>query len=848
MSDPSTPEAKPEPSPERQPPRERDDRERARDSRFLVWVRRLATLGFCLAGLACVVLAGMLRYYEKRLPGTAELSHYDPPQVTRILARDGTLLAEVFVERRTVVSIDAMPKALKLAVLAAEDADFYEHEGLDYIGMLRALAVNLRHGETRQGGSTITQQVVKNSLLSSERTFERKARELLLARRIEQELSKDAILELYLNHIYFGHGRHGVEEAARYYFGKSVGQLRLSEAAMIAGLPKGPSLYSPRVNLERATKRRNAVLEQMALKRFAEREVVERAKVEPVLLAPAIEQLPELAPEVVDEVQRTLRQLVGPDAKRGGFTVTTTIDPELQAASRTAVRKNLDAFAARHGLLGPLAPRKQQPPAFEGTPKSSGHAVYEARVTGANDDDRTLSLEVGTVQGIARLSERYDPKNGKASAFARPGTVLRVSALTDRGVDEDGVPHEFRLELGPESGLVMVDVATREVLAMIGSYEGIRGGFDRATSAKRQPGSTFKPIVYAEALRARKVTAASLVPLPDRLNPNKALLALGGDPKKAESFVKPPVFLRDALARSVNEAATWALREVGAPAVVSLAHGLGLRATLKPTDSLALGAYETTPRDLAAAYLTLAKGGESGELTLIRSITTSDGSTLAVPRGEPPRRVLTEAESYLVTSLLTSVISRGTGRAARKLELPLAGKTGTSNDAKDAWFAGYSPTTVCVVWTGYDDAVPLGASEQGATAALPAFMDAMKAAHRGKKVAPWKEPPGLVRKIIDRRTGLLARDDEKEAFEELFLAGTEPTETAPAPEDESGGADGAGGSRPATDDDLDAGRRGAPAELERSPESPAPREEPPPREVPPPSTGERLDGQNSEEN
>jgi penicillin-binding protein 1A len=791
MSEPSTPKAD----------RARSDRAGPVESRWVVWARRLATLAFCLAGVACIAVAGMLRHYERRLPSTAELSHYDPPQVTRILARDGSLLAEVFVERRTVVAIDAIPKALKLAVLAAEDADFYRHEGLDYIGMLRALVVNLRHGETRQGGSTITQQVVKNALLSSERTFERKARELLLARRIEQELSKDAILELYLNHIYFGHGRYGVEEAARYYFGKSVGQLRLSEAALIAGLPKGPNLYSPRVDLERATKRRNAVLEQMGQKGFAEREAVERAKLEPLLLAPAVEQLAELAPEIVDEVQRVLKGLVGPGAQRGGFVVTTTIDPELQAAARAAVRKNLDAYAARHGLLAPQKPRKKQPAPFKGTPKASGHPVYEAVITGADDVTGTLKLEVGTATGTTRIPARYDPKGGKASAFAPVGTVVRVSPIVDRGVGEDGVPREYRLELGPESGLVLADVATREILAMVGSYEGVRGGFDRATFAKRQPGSTFKPFVYAEALRARKLTAATIVPIPDERNPNKPLPLPGRDPKDPANLAKPPVFLRDALARSINEAATWALHEAGAPSVVALAQNLGLHADMKPTDSLALGAYETTPRDLATAYATLASGGVTGELHLVQRITTADGTPVPLAAAPEPRRVLTEAESHLVTHLLTSVIERGTGRAARSLGLPLAGKTGTSNDAKDAWFAGYSPTTVCVVWTGFDDAVPLGPTEQGATAALPAFIEAMKAAHRGKKVQPWKEPDGLVRRKLDRWTGLLARDDDASAFDELFLVGTEPTETAPADEGAggAGGADarsGAGGGEP----------------------------------------------------
>jgi len=460
------------------------------------------------------------------------------------------------------------------------------------------------------------------------------------------------------------------------------------------------------------------------------------------------------------------------------------------------VRKNLDAYAARHGLLAPQKPAKKPLAPFKGTPKASGHHVYAAEVTGAEDSKGTLNLRVGTAKGTARIPSRYDPKGQPASKFAPVGAVLRVSPYTDRGVDDDGAPREYRLELGPESGLVMVDVTSREILALVGSYEGVRGAFDRATFARRQPGSTFKPIVYAEGIRTRKLTPATVVPLPEALNPNRPLPLPGKDPKDPASLVKPPVFLRDALARSINDAAIWALREVGAPKVVSFAASLGLEAELQPTESLALGAYETTPRDLAAAYLTLASGGVAAKPRLVRKIVGRDGAEVPLSNPPEPRRVLTEAESYVITSLLTSVVERGTGRAAKALGLPLAGKTGTSNDAKDAWFAGYSPTTVCVVWTGYDDALPLGANEQGATAALPAFIDAMRAAHRGRKPAPWKEPAGLVRKRLDRRTGLLAREGADDTVEELFLAGTEPTEVAPAPEDDGAGggrADGAGG-------------------------------------------------------
>ncbi len=744
------------------------------------------------AGVLTVYLT--LRHYEQDLPSIEELKHYDPPQVTRVLARDGSLLAELFVQRRTVVSIVAIPKSMKVAVLAAEDADFYRHEGLDYLGMLRALVVNLRTGSTRQGGSTITQQVVKNVLLTPERTFARKSREVLLARRIEQALSKDEILELYLNHIYFGHGRYGVEEAAQYYFGKSGRKLNLAEAALLAGLAKGPSVYSPRVNIARSRQRRNAVLEQIADKGFASRALVDKAKRAAIVLAPASEKLAALAPEVVSEARRLLRRLVGPAAARGGYTIATTIDPQLQAAARRALRDNLDAYAKRHGWLAPLEKRRRgkrhkqpAPTPFQGTPKSTGHHVYTAVVTGANDAEGLLEIRVGATDGSVLLSsaKRYNPKGLPPSRFAPKGTLLRVSPIVERDVGPDGVPHAYRLELGPQGALVAIDVKTREVLALVGSYEATRGGLDRATSARRQPGSTFKPFVYSYGIHSRRLTPASVIaPQPARVATDK-----------------PPLLLRQALARSVNAAATWALRELGAESVAAWAHAVGIQSKLAATDSLALGAYELTPRELAGAYATFAGAGVYQQPLLIRSITGPDGKNVPLPAMPPARQVLDEAEAYVVTSLLSSVIRSGTGRRARALRLPLAGKTGTSNDAKDAWFAGYSPAIVCVSWTGFDDAVSLGKREAGATAALPAFISFMRAAHRTRKVKPWPQPKGVTRDQIDPQTGLLAYPGQTDAISEIFVAGTEPSEAAEPPDAGVDDADADAG----TESDADAG-------------------------------------------
>ena len=760
----------------------------------LRWARRVLIAFALVTGLAFFAVAILIERVESELPPTSQLRSYQPAQVTRVLARDGTVLGEVFTERRTVVPLGEIPSEVKLAVLAAEDASFYEHEGLNYLGMLRALAVNLRSTRSRQGGSTITQQVIKNLVLTPERTYGRKFREVILARRLEQELTKDEILELYLNHIYFGHGRYGVEEASRHYFGKGVARLDLAEAAVLAGLIKGPEIYSPRVDPSRSLERKQYVLAQMEHKGFASREQVEAARKEPLVLGAETDTLAEIAPEVVEEVRRVLGKVVGARAETGGYTVHTTIDPELQVAARTAVRKNLDDWAARHGAVAPLTlPRPsgkkgvrvaKEPPPFEGTPATEGHKIYLGQVTGHDDAKGTLAVRVGTVTGTVDVrSTRYNPKGLLPSRFAEVGKVLRVSFVDKPAKPADPAtstkPPRMRLELGPQSALTAIDVRTREVLALVGSYEAVRGGLDRASRAKRQPGSTFKAFVYGYGVQSRKLTPASIL----ETDPNKVASYVVSNYDESEG--KAPRRLREALATSVNGAAVWSANQLGPANVAAFATALGIESKLGPDLSLALGAYEVTPRELAAAYASLAAGGVAEQPILITRIVGPGGEEVPLPARPPAHRVMTEAESYVTTSLLTSVVEVGTGKRAKSLGRPVAGKTGTSNAAKDAWFAGYTADVACVVWTGFDDATPLGPGEVGASAALPAFVDFMHKAHAARPVADFPVPAGVVRMRIDPATGLKAREEQEDAIDEVFVAGTEPTETAPeaAPEE-----------------------------------------------------------------
>lgn len=783
------------------------------------WLKRIVLATLVLAALGALAVFLVIRHFEANLPNVEELqSQYRPPQVTRVLARDGSLLTELFTERRTVVRIQQLPAHVKLAVLAAEDAHFYEHEGLNYLGMLRALVENVRSGKTRQGGSTITQQVVKNTLLDPERTYRRKIREVILARKLEQNLSKDRILELYLNQIYWGHGRYGIEEASRFYFGCPASDLSIAQAALLAGLVSSPENASPRRNPERASARRRFVLDQMLDKGFITHEQHDAAVASPIVLASAASEPSQLAPEVVEIVKRTIQKVAGDGALLGGFTVTTTIDPALQRAARDAVRANLVSYDARHAEQGPLSrpkgSKKRKAPSispFEGTPKFSEHKVLSGEVTGADDAAGALFVRVGTVQGVVRMAEheRYNPKSLPPSQFAPTGTLVRVSLLApepQNPLAPDAPKIPLRLELGPESALVAIDVRTREVLALVGNFEGVPGALDRSTQARRQPGSTFKPIVYSYALHTRRYTPATLV----ETRPGSVR---GYNPMNfEETDGSAPMRLREAVAQSVNVAAVHVAQDVGVAAIVPWAQALGIQSKLGADLSLALGAYEVSPIEMANAYATFASGGMADTPRLITRIVDPSGKEVPLPETPPAHRVMDESEAYITTSVLQSVVDHGTAAKAKRLGRPVAGKTGTSNEAKDAWFVGYSTDIACAVWTGYDDAKPLGSREAGSTAALPAWIDFMAAATKGRPVTDFPRPADVVVVKIDPTTGLLAREGQEDAIDEVFLQGTEPTEIAPedAGVDDGGVQDAAGGADlpdapevPSTEHDAD---------------------------------------------
>lgn len=738
-----------------------------------------------LIGAALIVGAvgvmGTYAYFSRGLPSVSALRDYRPPQTTRVYDRHGQVIGEIFTERRTVIPLSEVPRNVVLSVLAAEDADFYEHEGLDYTGILRAVGRDIASGRAAQGGSTITQQVVKLMLLTPERTLSRKVRELILARRLENELSKDEILHLYLNHVNFGRGRYGIQEAAQYYFGKNASELTLAEATLLAGVPQAPTRLSPRNNPEAAARRQSYVLSQLASKREVywpdlSEETIEAAREEKVETIP----LPEgsgSAPEILAIARRALRTAAGDDALgEGGYAVHTTIDLVLQKRARKALQRGLRAIDERQGYLGTYRAknRRRGPKATSPTERLRMGRTYVAKVTKTDDDKDQLWLEVAGHRAILPMRDlaRLNPEGLSASKLAKPGDLLPVS-ITQFASQED--PAVARAERGPEGSVVVIEPRSRDVLALVGGYAA-RSGFNRATQAIRQPGSAFKPIVYARAIQSRRFTPASLVV-------DAPAVYDEWKPRNYEQWnYQGAVRLREALARSINMVAIRVIEDLGARDVAEFARQDGITTKLEEDMALALGASGVRPIELTNAYATFAAGGRWAPTRLVTRIVSPDGTNIPLQPLEPARDVMTPAEAYVMTSMLRSVVTSGTGRPALRLDRAVGGKTGTSNEARDAWFVGYSPSVVAGVWVGFDDSRSLGKRETGTRSALPIWIEVMEAADQTPKETDFAMPSGVVIAAIDPASGLLAYDGQEDAVDEVFLTGTTPIDVARPPD------------------------------------------------------------------
>jgi penicillin-binding protein 1A len=765
-------------------------------------------------------LAGLFAVYgaDADLPDVSRLQDFRAKQVTRVLAADGkTVIGEIYEERRTVVPYRRLPQVLINAVVAAEDARFFEHEGLNHWGMVRAFFVNLRAGRYKQGGSTITQQVVKTFFLSPERTLRRKVQEVILARRLEQTLSKEQILELYLNQIYFGHRRYGVQEASRFYFGKDVERIGLAEASLLAGLPQGPERLSPVKHPQRARARQRYVLEQMVKQGFIEPAQARAVQKGPWPVQESLRRstrkgarkgahkgarkgarkaarkaarkgarkrqpaTPHRDRPCAEYVILARKHLIARYGKKAlpylGQTVVTTCQPDLQRAARRALRRGLRALDRRQAVMRPGRPLRGK--ALSRTLKRLSRKqprhpvpgrIYRGVVTALDDRTATATVSLGRATGRLdlRREPRYNPKGKPPSKVLRRHTVVHVSAL-GRARGDGPVP--LRLAQGAQGAALVLDVQSREVLALVGGYDQRVGDFNRALDAVRQPGSTFKPIVYAAALQGREITPATR--LPDAPHRCENWLRIR---KRGRKRYRGHVTVREALARSVNSVACRVYERVGNARVRRLARQLGIRSALTEHLSLALGASGIRPLELAGAFASLAGGGRYLPPQFIRRV---GGLPVERPAGE---RALSPQTSFVLTSLLTSVVRGGTGRRAR-LGRPAAGKTGTSNKNRDAWFVGYTPRLAAVVWVGHDDFRSLGRRETGGRTAAPIWARIMRAALRGHEKRDFPKPPAVITRWVDPRSGHAVAEHTPGARREHFLPGTAP-ETAPALEPE----------------------------------------------------------------
>ncbi|MDH3727143.1 MAG: PBP1A family penicillin-binding protein [Myxococcales bacterium] len=730
---------------------------------------------------AAVVVMGTYAYFSRDLPSVSALRDYKPPQTTRVYDRHRQVIGEIFTERRTVIPLSEVPRHVVLSVLAAEDADFYEHEGLDYAGILRAVGRDIISGRAAQGGSTITQQIVKLMLLTPERTLSRKIRELILARRLENELSKDEILHMYLNHVNFGRGRYGIQEAAQYYFGKNASELTLAEATLLAGVPQAPARLSPRSNPEAAARRQHYVLSQLALKREVywpdlSGEAIEAAREEKVETIP-LREASGSAPEILSMAKLALRMTAGDEAlDEGGYAVHTTIDLALQKHARKALQRGLSEIDERQGYQGPYRAknRRGRPEATPPTDRLRMGRTYVAKVTKAEDDKDQLRLEVAGHPALLPMQDlkRFNRKGLSASKFAKPGDMLPVS-ITQLGSEEH--PAIARAERGPEGSVVVIEARSRDVLALVGGYAA-RSGFNRATQAIRQPGSAFKPIVYARAIQSRRFTPASLVM-------DAPAVYDEWKPRNYEQWnYQGAVRLREALARSINMVAIRVIEDLGVQDVAEFARQDGITTKLEEDMALALGASGVKPIELTNAYATFAAGGRWAPTRIIRKIVSPDGTNIPLQPLEPARDVMTPDEAYVMTSMLRSVITSGTGTPALRLARAVGGKTGTSNEARDAWFIGYSPSVVAGVWVGFDDSRSLGRRETGTRSALPIWIEVMEVADKTPKETDFAMPSGVIVVPVDPTSGLLAYEGQEDAFDEVFLRGTAPVDIARPPD------------------------------------------------------------------
>ena len=756
---------------------------------------------------------------SKDLPDYEQLARYEPPVMTRIHAGDGSLLAEFAKERRLFVPVNAIPQQLINAFISAEDKNFYTHTGLDWRGLARAMAQNVETvatgGGRLIGASTITQQVAKNFLLTNERTWKRKVREAILSMRIEEAFTKDQIIELYLNEIYLGMGSYGVAAASLNYFGKSLDELEPQEMAYLAALPKAPTNYHPFKNTQRAIERRNYVLQEMMENGYLTKADLEGLKAKPLgaISEPVTSKL--FAAEFfTEEVRREVAQIYG-EAKlyTGGLSIRTTLDPKMQIAARQALTRGLLQFDRRRGFRGPVmrldVAAGDWGPELGKLPLAQDLSPWtQAIVLEVSDKEAAIGLKPDLLPSgrfsdkritatiplkLMSWARKVDDKGKMAPAVKKVGDTLKVGDVVYVAPSKDkGLYHLVQV---PEiqGAIVAMDPHTGRVQALVGGFSYGASQFNRAVQAVRQPGSSFKPFVYAAALDNGYTPASVVLDAPIEVQ------LQSGDIWKPENYSKEfygPSTLRRGIELSRNAMTVRLAQDMGMDKVAELSERLGIYDNMPELLAFALGAGETTLIRMVAAYSMIDNGGKRIQPTLLDRIQDRYGKTIFKHDDRPceacsatdwennPEPVIPDTRSdvmnpftaYQITSMMEGVVQRGTGQALRSVGKPIAGKTGTSNDEKDAWFVGFTPDLAVGVYIGYDTPRPMGRKQTGGELAAPIVADFLKVALRDKPATPFRVPAGIELMPIDPNSGMRGEFGGDGVILEAFKPGEAPND------------------------------------------------------------------------
>ncbi|MBM66427.1 MAG: penicillin-binding protein [Myxococcales bacterium] len=797
------------------------------------WLKVLLILFLVGLLLAAGAVGGVIWHFSKDLPRVDTLAEYRPPLITRVYSRDGEqLLAEFCEERRTLVPYKEVPEHVRHAFLAAEDSDFFNHDGVDYLGILRAVFKNLVRGGRVQGASTITQQTARAFLLHRRKTYTRKIREIMLTWKIEERFNKEEIFYLYLNHIYFGacledgFGCYGVQEASRRYFGKDVQELTLAEGAVLASLPKAPNKYNPRTSPDEAKKRRDWVLSMMVKKKFAAADAVAAAKEEPVLTRPTQNPYYEKAPYYSEHVRQILEEEYGRETLyKGGLNIRASVDLGMQRAARKALMTGLERVDRAQGYRGPL-----YRPADEAAQVALGKAIEATAVQGGQILDlqglageeppkdvagaiRVVSVAPGLSvgarvtaiekqktrrgrqrfglldmgggrKGRVNLSERawQKPLPGRMPKIwgngQRPYTRIKAGDIVlvrlTKVNEDQSLEAQLIQKPRVQGALIAIDPRSRDVLAMVGGYSFLESPFNRAVQSRRQPGSAFKPLVYAAGIQSRRFTPATMI-TDQPTTFRDAVKGTSWKPKNYSGAFEGDISVRYCLTFSKNTCSIQIAESVGYDAIKGLARSVGIESR-QPNDlTLSLGSGEVFPLELANAYATLAAGGKVAKPIFIAQVDDRFGEQLEANKAEL-RQVVDPAVSYLTLSLMRSVVESGTAQSVKALKRDVAGKTGTTNEQRSAWFVGAVPELVTAVYLGFDNNDPLGPAMTGGGIAAPIWLEFMKAALDKESKERFAVPPGVVFARIDPKTGLLAPEGAAGARQETFLTGTAPKE------------------------------------------------------------------------